>query len=217
MYRKLFMSTLAGAALERFVSLPDRRITSFDQFSMLFREQYLVNRAPPPISYDVFDIKQYQGKSLKEFLNRFGGQVVRLNTKDEAMTVHAFTKGVLLGPLSNSLIRYCPKTFCEIKRRAMAHIVTEDRVTEKRSSVGPIRPRATGRPQPMRVHKATTEKKTPGKQQPYETRKPQTRARTREDAPPRHNFRLELKELITIPPSLWPHHTQLLVTGVSVG
>jgi len=109
---------------------------------------------------------------LKEFLNRFGVQVVRLNTKDEAMTVHAFTKGVLSGPFSDSLIRCCPKTFCEIRCRAVAHIVAEDRVTEKRSSVGPVRPRAIGRPQPMRVHEATTEKKDSGKQQPYETRKP---------------------------------------------
>jgi len=71
---------------------------------------------------------------MKGFLNRFRVQVVRLNTKDEAMTVHAFTKGVLPGPFSDLLIRYCPKTFCEIRRRAMAHIVAEDRVTEKRNS-----------------------------------------------------------------------------------
>jgi len=96
----------------------------------LFREQYLISRAPPAISYDVFDIKQYQGESLKEFLNRFGVQVLRVNTKDEAMTVHAFTKGVLSGPFSDSLIRYCPKTFCKIRRQAIAHIVAEDQVTE---------------------------------------------------------------------------------------
>ncbi len=58
-YCKLLMSTLAGAALEWFVSLPDGHITTFDQFATLFREQYLINRAPPLISYDVFDIKQY--------------------------------------------------------------------------------------------------------------------------------------------------------------
>ena len=77
---------------------------------------------------------------MKEFLNRFGVQVVRLNTKDEAMAVHAFTKGVLSGPFSDSLIRYCPKTFFEIRRRVVAHIVAEDRVIEKHSSVGHIRP-----------------------------------------------------------------------------
>jgi len=45
-YYMLLMSTLAGATLEWFVSLPDGHITPFDQFASLFREQYLVNKAP---------------------------------------------------------------------------------------------------------------------------------------------------------------------------
>jgi len=138
------MSTLAGAALEWFVSLPDGHITTFDQFATLLREQNLISRAPPRIYYDVFDIMQYQGESLKELLNRFGVHVVRLKPTNEAMTVHAFTKGMLPGPFSESLLRYYSKTFCEIRRWAMTHIVTEDRVTEKRGFVGLIRPRAAG-------------------------------------------------------------------------
>jgi len=51
----------------------------------------------------------------------------------------------------------------------------------------------------MRVHEAATKKKGSRKQQPYGTRKPHTRGRTRGDAPPKHNFRVELKELIAIP------------------
>jgi len=84
---KLFMSTLVGTAMDWFISLPDGHITSFTQLSKLFREQYIANRALPPISYDLFDVRQYQGESLKELLNHFGAQVVRLNTKDETMMV----------------------------------------------------------------------------------------------------------------------------------
>jgi len=196
-YCKLLMNTLADVVLELFFSLPHGHITTFDQFAMLFREQYLINGAPPRISYDVFEIKQYQGESLKEFLNRFGVQLVRLKPTDEPMTVHAFTKEMLPGPFSESLLRFYPKTFCEIMRRALAHIAAEDRVTEKCGFVDPVRPRAAGRPQPLRVHEATTEKKGSGKQQPYE--KPQIGARTRRDPPPKHNFCVELKELIVIP------------------
>jgi len=58
-YCNLLMSTLAGVALEWFISLPDGHITTFDQFAPLFREQYLIKKPPPRISYDVFDIKQY--------------------------------------------------------------------------------------------------------------------------------------------------------------
>jgi len=69
---KLFMSTLTGIAMDWFISLPDGHITSFRQLSRLFREQYLANKAPPSVSYDLFDVKQYQGETLKEYINRFG-------------------------------------------------------------------------------------------------------------------------------------------------
>jgi len=58
---KLFMGTFSGTTLDWFISLLDGHITSFDQFSTLFREQFIVNRAPPSVSFDLFDVKQYQG------------------------------------------------------------------------------------------------------------------------------------------------------------
>ena len=61
--------------MDWFVSLPDGHVTSFPQLTKLFRAQYIANRAPLSVSYDLFDVKQYQGESLKEFLHRFGAQV----------------------------------------------------------------------------------------------------------------------------------------------
>jgi len=81
----------------------------------------------------------------------------------------------------------------------MAHIAAEGEVNEKHTCVVPTCPRASGRPQPLRVHEATIEKKTPTKQQPYQPRKPQSRGRERENVPPRHDFVVELKDLIAIP------------------
>ncbi|XP_068503963.1 uncharacterized protein [Phaseolus vulgaris] len=169
---KLFMSTLVGTAMHWFISLPDGHVTSFAQLSKLFREQYIANRAPPPNSYDLFDVRQYQGESLKEFVNRFGAQAVKVNTKDETVMVHAFRKGICPGPFSESLIRNRPKTFAEIRRRAVAHIASEGEVNEKRACVDPTRPRAPTHAQPMRVHEVATEKRNHGKKQPYEPRKP---------------------------------------------
>ena len=124
---------------------------------------------------------------------------MRLNIKDETMIVHAFRKGIVTRPFSKSLIRNRLKTFNEIRRRAMAHIAAEGEVHEKRTCVVPTCPRALGRPQPLRVHEVTTKKKTPAKQQPYQPRKPQTRGHGRESVPPRHDFVVELKDLIYIP------------------
>ena len=68
---KLFMSTLTAMAMDWFINLRDGHITSFTQLSRLFRKQYLANKAPPPVSYDLFDVKQYQGETLKEYISRF--------------------------------------------------------------------------------------------------------------------------------------------------
>ena len=121
-------------------------------------------------------VNRQEQEPVKDFLNRFGALVVKLHTKDEAVMVHAFRRGVLPGPFGDSLIRCRPKTFSEIRCRVVAHIGAEEEVTKKRGSVGPSRPQRTGRPQPMRVHDAMTEKKPLEKQPPYKPRKPHTRA-----------------------------------------
>jgi len=128
--------------------------------------------------------------------------VVRLPSKDEDMLVHAFKKGVLPGPFSESLIRSHPSTFAEIRRRAVAHIVAETEVSEKRGSAAPPRPRGgQGRPQQQaRVHETKEGRKEQGKPRPYAPRKDQGRGRVRENkAPPRYNFTVGLAGLIALP------------------
>ena len=112
MHCKMFMGTFIGTTLQLFVCLPDGHITSFDQFFGLFREQFIVNQAQPPVSFDLFGIKQRLGRlPLKDFLNRFGAFAVKLQTQDEALMFHAFRKGVMSRSFSDSLIRYQAKTF----------------------------------------------------------------------------------------------------------
>jgi len=89
--------TLAGTTMDWFISLPDGHVTSFPQLTKLFKAQYLANRAPSLVSCDLFDVRQYQGESLKEFLHRFGAQVMRLNLTKEKMMLHAFRKGIVSG------------------------------------------------------------------------------------------------------------------------
>ena len=54
---KLFMSTLEGTTMDWFISLPDGHVTSFPQLTKLFRTQYIANRVPPSVSYDLFDVR----------------------------------------------------------------------------------------------------------------------------------------------------------------
>ncbi|XP_068498260.1 uncharacterized protein [Phaseolus vulgaris] len=201
-YCKVFMSTLSGTTLEWFVSLPTGHITTFQQFSKMFVEQYIVNKALSLVSYDLFDVRQYQEESLKDFLNRFGAQIIRLPGKDEDMFVHAFKKGVLHGPFSESLIRSHPATFAEIRRRAVAHIAAESEVSEKRGNVAPTKPRAHTTIQPQRVMEAAAGKKDQRMHHPYDPKKSKGKGpgRPREsNRPPRYEFVMGLADLIAIP------------------
>ena len=67
-----------------------------------------MNKAPPLVSYDLFDVRQYQGESLKDFLNRFRALIVRLPGKDEEMFAHAFKRVYYLGPLVSRLSGVTP-------------------------------------------------------------------------------------------------------------
>jgi len=154
------------------------------------------------VSYDLFDVRQYQGESLKDFLNRFGAQIVRLPGKDEEMFVHAFKKGVLPGPFSESLIRCHPATFAEIRRRAVAHIAAESEVSEKRGNAAPAKPRAQTRIQPLRVMEAAAGKRDQRIRHPYDPKKSKGKGpgKPREaNLPPRYEFVMGLADLIAIP------------------
>ncbi|XP_068466261.1 uncharacterized protein [Phaseolus vulgaris] len=201
-YCKVFMSTLSGTALEWFASLPTGHITTFQQFSKMFVEQYIVNKAPLLVSYDLFDVRQYQGESMKDFLNRFGAYIIRLPGKDEDMFVHAFKKGVLPRLFSESLIRSHPATYAKIRRRVVAHIAAESDVSEKRGNVAPAKPRAQTRIQPQRVMEAAAGKKDQRMHHPYDPKKSKGKGSGRPrdfNRPPRYEFVMGLDDLIAIP------------------
>ncbi|XP_068461604.1 uncharacterized protein [Phaseolus vulgaris] len=201
-YCKMLMNTLQGTTLEWFVSLPTGHITSFQQFSKLFVDQYIVNKAPPRVSYDLFDVRQYQGESPRDYLNRFGAQMVRSPAKDEEMLVYAFKKGVLPGPFSEALIRGHPATFAEVRRLVVAHIADESEVAEKRGNVAPARPRAQTRIQPQRVLETAAAKKDQRTRHPYNPKKNKGKGpgRPREfNRPPRYKFFMGVADLIAIP------------------
>ena len=63
--------------------------------------------------------------------------VVKLQTQDEALMVHAFGQGIMSRPFSDSLIRNRAKTFGEIQRQVVAHIVVEEAVIVKRGNTYP--------------------------------------------------------------------------------
>ena len=129
--------------------------------------------------------------------------MVKVGTTDEPMIVYAFRKGVRPGSFGKSLSCKLPKTFAEVRRRAFEHIASEGEAYEKCMPAAPGRPRAQIRTQPARIHEAATERRNTYRKRTYEARRalPRGRAEGRREGsrPLRHNFVVELKDLIVVP------------------
>ncbi|XP_020211208.1 uncharacterized protein LOC109796017 [Cajanus cajan] len=131
---KLFMGTLKKAALDWFSGLPDRSITDFDVFSRLFMAQFAANKKKPPITSDLFDLRQQREESLKDFLRRFNETAMRVASLDEKMAVIAFQKGLRSGAFDIALERANCQTMSEVRAFALSHIKTEENQIIKRAA-----------------------------------------------------------------------------------
>jgi len=130
----MFVGTLTGMTLQWFNGIPDGHVTSFsqfsrlfrEQFSKLFREQFSTNKVKPPRLYDLFDVRQREGELLKDYLNKFNALIVRLQTHDEQMMIVAFEQGMVARSFSDSLIRSPAEMFFEVHERVVAHIKAKE-------------------------------------------------------------------------------------------
>ncbi|XP_068498551.1 uncharacterized protein [Phaseolus vulgaris] len=157
---KMFMGTFTSTTLQWFSGLPDGHITSFDQFSELFTEQFSINQVKPPILYDLFNVRQREGESMKNYLNRSWALTVKLQNHDEVVMVNAFEQGIMIGPFSDLLIKNPAETFSEI--RVVAHINAEEAVSTKHINLysGQTKPKEGSRSRPLRVNETSAEKRT---------------------------------------------------------
>ena len=106
---KMFMGTFTGTTLQWFSGIPDGQITSFSQFSRMFREQFSINKVKPPRLYDLFCVRKREGEPLKDYLN-----LETLNTRwryDD----RRFWAGIAERPFNDSLIRNPVETFVEVR------------------------------------------------------------------------------------------------------
>ncbi|XP_027915626.1 uncharacterized protein LOC114175066 [Vigna unguiculata] len=129
---KMFVGTFSGSALKWFGKLPNAAIPSFPVFSRLFLERFAVNRPKQLQIADMFDMKQQQEESLKQFLNRFCDVSMGLTNPSKEMLVGAFVKGLRANPFSKSLIRAPATTLAEVRNRATIYIETEEAMQRKR-------------------------------------------------------------------------------------
>ncbi|RDX69002.1 hypothetical protein CR513_51941, partial [Mucuna pruriens] len=109
---KLFPGTLRGVAMQWMVTLPPR--------------SFAANKVKRLEVADLFDIRQAEGESLKNYLARFNNATVRVDDPDQKFFVKAFSKGLRAGPFSDALALRKPVNMEEIRARAEKHVEMEE-------------------------------------------------------------------------------------------
>jgi len=56
----------------------------------LLHSSFYANRVKPPVLYDIFNVHQSEGETLKDYLNQFWALIVKLRTHDLNVMVSAF-------------------------------------------------------------------------------------------------------------------------------
>ncbi|XP_010474540.1 PREDICTED: uncharacterized protein LOC104754077 [Camelina sativa] len=124
---KGFGSSLTGAALQRFINLPNGSISSFASLTDLFVEQFASSRNLEKIADDLYEVQQKRDESLRVYVGRFNKEKVSIPSCNTSTAISAFKRGLLPdGDLYKELTKYQCRTMEDVLSRAWAQIKWEE-------------------------------------------------------------------------------------------
>ena len=121
-----FPGTLKGPATQWFHSLKPRSIRDFRQLSKEFVSQLIGLFDRPQPDTQLLTVKQKRTESLKDFVDRFNQQKLRVYDLDETVAITAFCSGVQHVKCAASFHRKRPATLVELFERFGKYIDTEE-------------------------------------------------------------------------------------------
>ena len=121
-----FPGTLTGPAAQWFHSLKPRSVRDFKQLSKEFISQFIGLLDQPQPNTQLLTVRKKKGELLKDFVNRFNQQKLRVYDLDETVAIIAFCSGVQHAKCAASFHRKRPATLVERSERGGKYIDTEE-------------------------------------------------------------------------------------------
>ena len=91
---KVFPTTLKGPARVWFGKLPPNTITSFQEISNLFINNFVGHQRHQHSSSNLLNIKQGENESLRTFISRFNKEALLVDEMDDKILLAAFYNGI---------------------------------------------------------------------------------------------------------------------------
>ncbi|XP_074300243.1 uncharacterized protein LOC141631477 [Silene latifolia] len=124
---KGFGSTLSRVALQWFVSLPNKSISTFPDLVNTFNQQFASTHKPEKQTSDLYRVVQRFEESTRDNLNRFNIEKVSILKCDVPIAVEAFRRGLHHdSDLYSELTKYPCTTFEEVQKKAVTFMRLEE-------------------------------------------------------------------------------------------
>ncbi|GKD62872.1 reverse transcriptase domain-containing protein [Tanacetum coccineum] len=118
----MFNSTLIGAARVWFDELPPESIDGYKDFKAAFLAYFMQQKKYVKDLVKIYNIKQRDGDTIKDFIERFKVETGRMKGAPECMRIFGFMHGVNNHELTKRLNEHVPKTMEEMMITTTAFI-----------------------------------------------------------------------------------------------
>nr|GEW84160.1 reverse transcriptase domain-containing protein [Tanacetum cinerariifolium] len=121
----MFNSTLIGAARVWFDELPPESIDGYKDMKAAFLSYFMQQKKYVKDPVEIHNIKQRDGETLEDFMERFKIETGRMKGASECMRISGFMHGINNPELSKRLNEHVPKTMEELMIATTAFICGE--------------------------------------------------------------------------------------------
>ena len=111
---KAFPTTLKGLARVWFSKIPPNSISSFNELSKLFVNNFIRGQRHKCSSSSLLTIEQGENESLWSFVTRFNKEALTVNEMDDKLLLAAFHNGVNSSLFIHKLYEQEPQTMAEL-------------------------------------------------------------------------------------------------------
>ncbi|XP_050249111.1 uncharacterized protein LOC126696403 [Quercus robur] len=129
---RAFPTTLKGPAQMWFSKIPLNTVSSFEEFSKLFVNNFIRGQRHKRSSSSLLTIEQGENESLQSFITRFNREALIVDEMDDKLLLAAFHNGVNFDLFIHKLYEQEPQTMAELIHSAPNFMNAEDAIMAKK-------------------------------------------------------------------------------------
>ena len=129
---KAFPITLNGPVRVWFSKIPPNTVSSFEELSKLFVNNFIGGQRHKRSSSSLLTIEQGENESLRSFITRFNREALTVDEMDDKLLLAAFHNGVNSDLLNHKLYKKEPQTMAELVHSSQNFMNVEDAIIAKK-------------------------------------------------------------------------------------